>query len=308
MARKAMVGLFVYNKVMQKKKPRGGAKWLDFQKPTKKDLDFLRKKFRFHEVILDEIQGPSARSRVETYDNYIFLVYYFPIYDPKEQTSHRAEVDFLITKNAVITTHYEPIEVLKDIKGLQAGSSLHLLYAILEILCRFEERQLRHVREKVETVGNELFKDKEQEILSKISLLKRDISEYRLIVRSGESVLNSLRDRGLAFWGENARVYLNDLAGDHLRVINQIEDFRETVVDFENTNVQIMNVKTNQVMKRFTAMSFLTFPFVLFVAMFDMHLLGNPLNGMPGAFWIVFGGVFIGIVLLVSYFKRRDWL
>jgi magnesium transporter len=293
---------------MQKKKSKGAAEWLDFQRPTAKELEPLRKRFGFHDVILQEVLGPSARSRVETYDDYLFLVYYFPVYDPKEQTSHRAEVDFLITRDAVITTHYEPIEALKGIKGLQKENSLHLLYEILETLCRFEERQLHHVREKVEAVGNELFRDKEQEILSKISLVKRDISEYRLIVRSGESVLNSLRDRGLAFWGEDARVYLNDLAGDHLRIINQIEDFRQTVVDFENTNVQIMNVKTNQVMKRFTAMSFLTFPFVLFVALFDMHLMGNPLNGMPGAFWVAFGGVFIGIVTLASYFKRRDWL
>jgi Mg2+ and Co2+ transporter CorA len=41
--------------------------WLDFQRPTKKDIDFLRKKFRFHEVILKELQNPSARSKVETY-------------------------------------------------------------------------------------------------------------------------------------------------------------------------------------------------------------------------------------------------
>jgi magnesium transporter len=282
--------------------------WLDFHKPTKKDLEFLKKKFGFHDIILQEIQGPSARSRVETYDDYLFLVYYFPIYDPKEQTSYRAEVDFLITKDAVITTHYEPIEVLKDMKDLQTQDSLRLLYSILENFFRFEDRQLRHVREKVESVGDELFKDKEKQILTNISLVKRDISEYRLIVRSGEGVLNSLRERGIAFWGEDARVYLNDLAGDHLRLVNQIEDYRQTVMDFENTNIQIMDSKATEVMKRFTAMSFLTFPFVLFVALFDMHLMGNPLVGVPGAFWLAFGGVVLGIAILAAYFKRKDWL
>jgi magnesium transporter len=293
---------------MRKKKLKGGAEWLDFHKPTQRDLKALKKKFGFHDVILDEIQGPSARSRVEAYKNYLFLVYYFPVYDPEEQTSYRAEVDFLITKNAVVTTHYERLDIFKEMKNLETQDSLRLLYSLLGNFFRFEERQLHHVREKVEAVGNSLFKDKEQDILSQISLLKRDISEYRLIVRSGESVLNSLRDRGLAFWGEDASIYLDDLAGDHLRIINQVEDYRQAVVDFENTNIQIMNVKATQVMKRFTAMSFLTFPFVLFVALFDMHLMGNPLTGAPGAFWLVFGGVLIGIGLLASYFKRKDWL
>lgn len=283
--------------------------WLDFEKPTKKDLDFLKKKFGFHDVILKELQQPSARSKVESYPGYLYLVYYFPVYDPNEQTSRRTEVDFIITKNAVVTSHYEPFEFFKELRNLEeAPDSLRLLYTLLGGFFRFEERQLHHVREKVEAVSNDLFKDREKEILMKVSRLKRDISEFRLIVRSEEGILNSLRERGVEFWGEGARVYLNDLAGDHLRVMNQIEDFRQTVADFENTNIQIMNVKTNDVMKKFTAMSFLTFPFVLFVALFDMHLMGNPLSGAPGAFWLAFGAVLIGMVILAVYFKRKGWL
>lgn len=285
------------------------AEWLDFHKPTKKDIELLKKRFGFHDVILKELQQPSARSKVENYPGYLYLVYYFPIYDPKEQTSRRTEVDFLITKNAIITSHYEPFEFFKELKNMEsAPDSLSLLYTLLGGFFRFEERQLRHIREKVEAVSSDLFKDREKEILTQISRLKRDISEFRLIVRSEEGILNSLRERGVQFWGENARVYLNDLAGDHLRVMNQVEDFRETVADFEATNLQIMNVKTNEVMKKFTAMSFLTFPFVLFVALFDMHLSGNPLSHPQNSFWVAAGLVVAGILVLAVYFKRKDWL
>src|SRR6185369_12400972 len=209
----------MYNSGMQRSTSQKGAVWLDFEKPTAKDIEGLKKTYGFHDVILEEIQGPSARSRVESYEDYLFLVYYFPIYNPGEQASYRAEVDFLITKDAVITAHYEPLEFIKQAGSVKGATSLEVLYALMENILHFQERQLRHVREKVEAVGNELFKDKEREILGKISLVKRDISEYRLIVRSGESVLNSLRDRGLAFWGAEAGVYLNDMAGDHLRII-----------------------------------------------------------------------------------------
>jgi magnesium transporter len=282
--------------------------WLDFERPAKKDLDFLEKKFGFHDVILQELQEPSARSRVESYDGYLYMVYYFPVYDPKEQTSHRTEIDFLITKDAVITAHYEPIEVFKDMQQAEQPDSLHLLHALLGGFFRFEERQLHHVRQKLETVGDELFRDREKEILVKISRLKRDISEYRLIVRSEESVMNSLRDRGLVFWGEEARVYLNDLAGDHLRVISQIEDYRQTLADFENTNIQIMNAKATSVMKTFTTLSFLTFPFVLVAAIFSMDSLNQPFSQFPTAFWAVTGLMLLCILSMGIYFKRKGWL
>jgi len=65
-------------------------------------------------------------------------------------------------------------------------SSLAVMYLLIEHLINFEERQLRHIREKVELVGKEIFKDKEKEVLERITYLKRDVSEYRIIVRLQE--------------------------------------------------------------------------------------------------------------------------
>ena len=78
---------------------KSGAQWFDILQPTKKDLDWIRKTFHIHPVIIEELKGPSARSRVEAYDHYLYLIYYFPVYDPQEETSRRTEIDFLITKN-----------------------------------------------------------------------------------------------------------------------------------------------------------------------------------------------------------------
>jgi magnesium transporter len=97
--------------------------WLDFENPSERDIELLRTKFGFHEVILNEIKDPSARSHVEVYDDYLYLIYYFPIYNAKEETSRRAEVDFLITKNALITIHYEPLEALQAIAKAEAAKA-----------------------------------------------------------------------------------------------------------------------------------------------------------------------------------------
>ena len=49
-------------------------------------------------IIVDELRGPSARGRVEAYKDYLYFIYYFPIYDPKDEASTRTEIDFIITK------------------------------------------------------------------------------------------------------------------------------------------------------------------------------------------------------------------
>ena len=282
--------------------------WIDIEKPTDKDISALREKFGLHPVIVEELKTPSARARVERYDDYLYFIYYFPKYDTTDEASVRTEIDFLVTKNAVATIHYEPItKALTNFRVQDEATTYKLMYDIIEHLITFEERQLRHIREKVEQVGREIFKDKEKEVLERLTYLKRDVSEYRITVRLQEPILKSLSIKGKQFWGDEAEIYLNDLMGDHLKVTNQLEDYRDAISDFEDTNNQLMNMKINTVMKTFTSLSFLTFPFMLLAALFSMNTMGTPLVNLPDAFWIVFGIMIIGMATLVAYFKSKKW-
>lgn len=285
-----------------------GVRWVNVGKPSEKELAWLGKEFGIHPVIVEELRGPSARGRTEAYKNYLYFIYYFPSYDQDDEASERSEIDFIVTKNSVVTVHYDGLGgALDGISIAHCDSSLAVTYRIVEHLINFQERQLRHIREKVESVGKEIFKDREREVLERITYLKRDVSEYRIVVRLQEPILRSLLAKGKKFWGESSEVYLNDLMGDQLKIVNQLEDYREAIADFEDTNNQLMNLKINSVMKTFTSLSFLTFPFMLIAALFSMNTRGTPLVDLPHAFWIIVGIMVIGMASLTIYFKRKGW-
>ena len=282
--------------------------WVDVNKPSEKDLAWLGKEYKLHPVIVEELRAPSARGRVEAYKDYLYFIYYFPIYDHDDEASARTEIDFIITKDSVATVHYDGLDgVLKGFDVAECDSSLAVMYKLIEHLINFQERQLRHIREKVETVGKEIFKDKEKEVLERITYVKRDVSEYRIVVRLQEPILRSLLIKGKKFWGDSAEIYLSDLMGDQLKIVNQLEDYREAISDFEDTNNQLMNLKINSVMKTFTSLSFLTFPFMLVAALFSMNTRGTPLVNLPYAFWIILGIMIVGMVVMTVYFKRKGW-
>ncbi|HVN26753.1 MAG TPA: CorA family divalent cation transporter [Candidatus Paceibacterota bacterium] len=285
-----------------------GVQWIDIHKPSEKELQWLEAQYDIHPVIIDELRGPSARARVEVYKHYIYFVYYFPLYDKEDEASIRTEIDFIVTKDTLVTVRYENMrDVYDGFSVAHATTTLEIMYRLIEHLIAFQERQLRHVREKVEAVGKEIFKDHELEVLQRITYVKRDISEYRIVVRLQEPILRSLVANGRTFWGGDADVYLNDLMGDQLKVVNQLEDYREAISDFEDTNNQLMNLKINSVMKTFTSLSFLTFPFMLLAALFSMNTRDTPLIGLPHAFWIVFGTMATAMIVLSAYFKRKGW-
>lgn len=284
-------------------------KWLDILRPAEKELKRLQAKFKIHPVTIEELKGPSARAHVEVFRNYIYFIYYFPLYDPVEETSWRTEIDFIVPKNTVITVRYEEFEALRDLKTQAAHNSIQLTCEIIRALMQFQERQLRHIAEKTEAVGQELFKDREKEVLEKLSRLKRDVSEYRMIVKHQGPILRSLLNQGVHFGSEADRPYLNNLVGEHLKLVNQLDDYREAITDFEDTNNQLMNIKTTEVMRTFTTLSFLTFPFMLIAAIFGMERLqGIPLTDSPHGFWVVFGGMAAAMAVLAIYFKKRGWI
>lgn len=290
----------------------GKTVWIDLIRPNERVLEELRKKYNLHEAVFQELKEPSARSKVALYGNYLFLIYYFPVYDPKEQSSRRSEIDFLITKDSVATIHYEDIEPLKEVKeqNLEVRGSFEMTYKILSSLLNYQDRQLRHIREKVEAVSGMLFRNKEREVLRTVSRLKRDISEYRIISRHQGPLLESLLANGLRFFNniETNKPYFDDLIGEHNKILNLIEDYREAIIDYDHTNNQLMNLRINEAMKTFTILSFLTFPFVLLVSVVDMNVVGNPLKGFRGIFWIVSALIVIGMFALYNYFKNKKWL
>lgn len=296
---------------------KGGVSWINVVRPMKDDLEWLKDKFRIHHLILDELKGPSARARVEVHKDYLYFIYSFPVYDAKDGVSRRGEIDFVITKDAVITVTYEKLEVIEGLRKMSPrnhalSSSLLIIHKIMEALLAFQQRQLIHIGEKVDKVSHELFRDRERErervLLKKISYLKRDISQYRLIIKPQRHILESFFASGCSFLGPSCQIYLNDLIGEHLKIVDQLEDYRNAIEDFEATNNQLIGLKNSQVVKTFTIMAFLTFPMMLFAAIFSMNTTYTPIVDEPHGFWLIIGVMLISILGMFSYFRAKDWL
>ena len=141
-------------------------------------------------------------------------------------------------------------------------------------------------------------------MLQRISFIKRDILDYGVIVKPQALLLQSLRDLGAGFWGESLRVYLSDLIGDNLKITQQLENFRETIESCEETNGQLLNAKTNAVMQRFSILAFLTFPLMLYTALFTVDTVAATFPA-PRDFWIGFGIVLFITIVTIYVFKKK---
>ena len=293
--------------------------WIDILNPSEKEISFLKENFNLHPVILEELKHPSSRSYVEHLNGVLYFVYHSPRFETKIETSIPSEIDFLITKNTLITVSYQKNEILEEIFSIcetnpaakhfyfSKGAGF-LLYQIIKKCINFSLRQLTHIQEKIQDVEKKMFSGKEEMVVKDISKLKRDVLNFQLISRPHQTLLESLFKEGEKFFGKKYKVYFLDLKECHQHLWNILFNCREVIEALEITNDNIIDIRLNEIMKIFSVLAFVTFPLMLFTSMFGMNTKNAPIIGNKYDFWIIVT-IMSGLTLLMFLvFKRKKWI
>jgi len=292
--------------------------WIDIISPNALDLRFLKQLAHFHPITLDEITHPSSRSKVQSFDGYFYIVSYLPIYDIEARHSKQEEIDILVTKKEMITIHYIPLEVIEEFKNViqnekvkqRTKETFYLLYLLLEKVTDFSLRQLIHIEEKVNIIGEKLFTKEERKLLEEISFVKRDLSFVGLSLDPQRHVLDSLLHVKPKFWEDsiNVSMYFSDLVGDYNRVTNLYRRLRESLDDFDKTNSQLLSYKVNEVMKIFTVLAFVVLPLVTLLSLLQINFINDLVVDKPIVIFALFFGSLLLTLLLIKIFKKKKWL
>jgi len=295
--------------------------WVDIVDPKKENIEYLKQNFDFHPVVLNELTIPTLRPKVENYDHYLYMVLHFPIYHPKEKTSKSMEIDFLITPTTLITVRYGKIQPLsefwkkceaKDIDPHFGETTASLLYYMIGELNNFSLRQIDHVTQKIDTIEKEIFgtknTKKEEKIVEEISIIRRDILDFRRTLKPQNIIFESLKIRGMEFFGKSSEPYFTDIIGDHMRVWNLLENNKETIESLQEANDSLLSNRTNKIIKILTIFTAVVLPLTLITNLFSMHTDYMPIMGTGYDFWLVLGMMSVCAIIMMIVFRKKKWL
>ncbi len=294
--------------------------WIDIQKPTQKDINFLERKFNFHPLVLDELLNPSYRASVEHHKDYIFMVLHFPIYSREERRTTSRELNIIATKNTLITCHHEtisPIKILfKDCRSYAEKRNTYmsegigqLLYYVLSSAWKNCLIKLEKINKKTLEIEKEIFSGKEREMVLEISLVKTDIINFRRIINPQNEILDSLLEEGLNFFGNELSPYFSDLLGIYDKISNDLESQKEVILALEDVNQSMLSTRTNEIMRILTVFSVILLPLTLISSIWGMNFPASlPFMHSPIGFWAIF--LIMAIIMggMIAYFRKKKWL
>ncbi len=292
--------------------------WIDVESPTREEVEVLKEDFNLPDLIVDEIKAPSFRAKVNKYSNCIYLVLHFPTFSKKAGHVVDQEVDFVIGKDFVITSHYEPINALTEFsklfeinstldRGADMSHAGFLFYSLIEELYRSLEAQLDTLNDSLRDIERHIFSGRESQMVSVISSANRTLVDFKQTIRFHNETLNSLEHACLSFFGQEYQYQLSGMIGEYRKIQKTIEDHKEILRDLRETNDSLLTAKTNDIITKLTIMNFIMLPLGLITWVFAMDT-GEPLLPTMNSFLIVIGAMMLTGIVMIIYFKNKKWL
>lgn len=274
--------------------------------------------FHINPLAADELLTPTLRPKVDKYENFIYMILHFPASRHTYTEDQNQEVDFIVGKDFLITTRYDTVDPIhKFSKVFEVNSILdrsdmgthggYLLFYMMKKLYKAVGHELENIEAALEEVEEQIFNDKEREMVQEISKISRQLLNFKQALATHKDILASFEVAGKQFFGDSFTYHLRTIVGEFYKVENELRFHSETATELRETNNSLLSTKQNETMKLFTVMAFIAFPLTLVASIFGMNS-ALPVVGHEHDFLIIMGIMVATGVLFFAMFKWRGWL
>ena len=299
--------------------------WIDVSVPTAEELNQLSRDYELHSLVENELSSPSPRSRLDSYEKYLYLILHFPATNALDQTlpaPHKVdtnEIDFIIGQKFLITIHYQPIQSLDEFSEIfettltpdYAAKKAHAGYLFFHILIKLYQsldKNLEILNSELKKIEKNIFAGQEKAMVRVLADLHHELLDFRWALKSHTDILSQLEDDTTEFFGADFRFHPKLIRLAYNRVNTALGNLQEMYNDLRTTNDSLLTIKTNEIMKVLTIMAFITFPLSVLTSTFGMNTVSTPILGARHDFWIIVVIMLTAVTTMFGFFRYKRWI
>lgn len=275
--------------------------------------------FDMHDLALADVVHTYQRSKVDEYDDHLFIVIRMVVGGSQTQTE---QLSLFLGSNYVLTFQEHPGDCFDPIRERlqQAHGRLRncgadfLAYALLDAVIDGYFPVLEQFGEALEVLEARLITHPQPDMVLEIHALKTDLLTLRRIIWAQREMVNALIRSDSVLISARTGTYLRDCYDHCVELLDIVETYREIASGFVDVFLSIVGLKTNEVMKVLTIIATIFIPLSFITGIYGMNFdtAISPWN-MPELKWVLgypFALSLMGCVaaLLLLYFRARGWL
>jgi magnesium transporter len=288
--------------------------WKDYINPGIDEVDMLVEKYWFHPLDRDSIIEENQYARIDSYDEYIFMVLHFPKYDERSERYISNEFNIFIAPEYLMTFRYFQTTTVKKLQEKYENhdaskpypNSGFLLYELIENLLEHVMRMLEKFHKDLKVVEKTLFTAHGPDLIRTIMTKKRNIITLKHMISPQIGVMKLMRIRMANMFGEEVETYFENLEDRLDKIYSETLIIQENIDSMEDTLKSIFELQTNSTIKYLTVFSAFMLPLTLATSFFGMNTeIGYFDNSV---IWIGLIIILILVATLTIIMKRKDYI
>ncbi len=296
----------------------GELTWINIEAPTKEETDYLAVNYPFHPLDLDDCLSRIQRPKIDIYDDYLFLVFHFPVFSVEMRVTTPSQVSVFIGEKYIITLHKGDLKPLvnlfnqcqteKKVGQEHFGQgTAYLLYRIIDRLVDYCFPILNKIGGNIEAVEDAIFSVRARGTVREISALRRDVISFRRIVWPMRAVIGSLEPKIRRYAKMDMDVYFGDMV-DHLdKIWDALDEYKEIIEGLNDTYDSMASNRTNEVMRMLTVIATILLPLTVIASLYGMNV-PLPFQDSHYSFLIVFSIWAVIVGGMLYFFRRHRWI
>jgi magnesium transporter len=295
-----------------------GLRWIHIDDPRLAHREWLEQHYDFHPLDWEDVYSRNQRSKLDAYDDYLFIVLHFPTFEKSSGRLLTAELDLFVGADYLITFSEIPLPPLQAMfermesreelrESTFSKGSGYLLYKIVDTNVDAAFPMLRKMGNKLDQLEDDILEGRSSEVVKAISNAKQEIINFRRIVRPQRAVLRDLERTKQRYLAEEMEIYFDDISDAAERIWDTLENYKEVIEALESTNESVLSHRLNDSFRILTAASVILLPLTLIASVYGMNV-PVPGENEPFAFWVVVALMGLMLGALTILFRRRGWL
>lgn len=286
----------------------GGLTWVELSKPTPEELAAFVREAMLEPTDAEFVVQNHHRPEVAVRHNYLLILVHVPTFNKQTRVTRGVPLYFVVTTKQLWVIHEDPIVPLQQLwedyelnadkrEEYFSMGALGLALQIITVMHNSAFRKLDRLTKHVDIAEDAVFQGNERKMVEEISILRRDVMDFRKIIRLQIDLFSTPPTHPLVT--DELRSLWLRLNGQTRRLWDLLESLDESTTQLAETNDSLLQHKENQLLRFLTYYSIFSIPLLFLI---------DPLGSRVGVEILptaIYGsGLFLLAVMLVVIFIR----
>lgn len=297
--------------------PEGSVLWVNIY--GLQDTELISKageRFSIHPLELEDILNTDQRPKVT--ENESNLTFFLKILQYHEDTGRVTgdQISIVLSKNTIVTfqekpAHYfDPVrERIRNGRGrIRNSGADYLAYALIDTLVDGYIHSIESLGSSMENMETEVLHITQNSILEKIYRHKTNVGYIRKSVFPLKEMMLNLNKTESQLIQKKTITFLKDLNDLTTQVLEAVEVYHNMANDYLNIYHSNVSNRTNDVMKVLTIFASIFIPLTFIAGVYGTNFDYLPELHFRFSYFIMWVIMIVIAIVMLFYFKRKNWL